>query len=135
MKGLTMTQRKRYTALFHREDGWWIVRIAEAKGVHSNGRTLEEAKRRVREALSLDIGDGAFSVDIVDKVTLPSKARTKLAGYRTARRRAQAEQGKATAATRAAARALKEAGLSVRDAGNLLGLTGSRVSQLLNEPD
>ena len=130
-----MTHRKRYTALFHREDGWWIVRIAEAKGVHSNGRTLEEARRRVREALSLDIGDEAFSVDIVDRVTLPTQASRKLAGYRTARRRAQAEQSKATAATRAAARALKQAGLSVRDAGSLLGLTGARVSQLLNEPD
>ena len=133
MKGDAMAQRKRYTAQFHREDGWWIVRILEAKGVHSNGRTLEEAKRRVREALSLDIGDDAFSVEITDKIKLPTKASRQLAKCRTARKRAQAELGKATAATREAARALKESGLSVRDSGNLLGLTGARVSQLLSE--
>jgi predicted RNase H-like HicB family nuclease len=128
-----MAQRKRYTAQFHREDGWWIVRIVEAKGVHSNGRTLEEARRRVREALSLDIGDDAFSIEIVDRITLPARASKKLEKYRTARRRAQVENTKATAATQEAVRVLKDAGLSVRDAGSLLGLTGARVSQLLND--
>ena len=130
--GRRMAQAKRYTAQFHREEGWWIVRIVERKGVHSNGRTLEEAKRRVREALSLDIGDAAFKVEIEERIRLPSKASRKLAEYRTAKRRAQAELTKATAATQAAVRELKDAGLSVRDAGNLLGLTGARVSQLLN---
>ena len=68
-----MPHRKQYTAQFRREDGWWIVRIAEAQGVHSNGRTLDEARRRVREALSLDIGDDAFAVDILDEIALPGR--------------------------------------------------------------
>jgi len=53
--------RRRYTAHYTRVDGWWIVRIQEARGVHSNGRTLDEARRRVREALSLDIGEASES--------------------------------------------------------------------------
>ena len=126
-----MPQRRRYTATYRREDGWWIVRIAEAQGVHSNGRTLQEAQRRVREALSLDIGDNAFNVEIVERVRLPRPVKTKLAKHRSARKRARTEAEKATMATRHAVRALTAMGLSVRDAGELLGLTGARVAQLL----
>ena len=130
-----MTRHQRYTAHYTREDGWWIVRIQEARGVHSNGRTLEEARRRVREALSLAIGDTAFTVDMTDKITLPADARRELSRHRTAKRRAESETQQAMKAAKGAARALAKAGLSVRDAGSLLGLTGARVSQILNDTD
>jgi predicted RNase H-like HicB family nuclease len=130
-----MTRQRKYTAHYTREDGWWIVRIQEARGVHSNGRTLEEARRRVREALSLDIGDVAFSVELADKITLPANARRELSRHRTARRRAEDQSQQAMKAAKDAARALAKAGLSVRDAGSLLGLTGARVSQILNDTE
>ena len=101
--------------------------------MHSNGRTLEEARRRVREALSLVIGDDAFSVSFAERIVLPAGARRELTRQRTARRRAEDETRRAMEATRAAARALANAGLSVRDAGSLLGLTGARVSQILKD--
>ena len=126
-----MARQRRYTAHYAREDGWWIVRIQEAHGVHSNGRTLEEARRRVREALSLEIGEGAFSAEFNERIFLPPNARHELARQRTARRRAEDQSRQALKATLSAARALAKAGLSVRDAGSLLGLTGSRVSQIL----
>lgn len=125
--------RRQYTAEYSREDGWWIVRIVEARGVHSNGRTIEEARRRVREALSLDIGDAAKTVEFVEKISLPAQARRELTRHRTARRRAEDVGKQATKATKSAAKALAKAGLSVRDAGTLLGLTGARVSQILKE--
>jgi predicted RNase H-like HicB family nuclease len=118
-----------------REDGWWIVRIQEARGVHSNGRTLEEARRRVREALSLDIGDNAFTVEIAEKISLPANARQELSRQQAARRRADVQAQEAMKTTKKAALALTGAGLSVRDAGSLLGLTGARVSQILNDTD
>ena len=73
-----MARSSRYTARYLREDGWWIVRIVEARGVHSNGRTLNEARRRVREALSLVIGDDAFSISLAERVVLPAGARREL---------------------------------------------------------
>jgi hypothetical protein len=51
--------------------------------------------------------------------------------YRAARRRAEEQTQQALKAAKDAARALAKAGLSVRDAGSLLGLTGARVSQIL----
>jgi predicted RNase H-like HicB family nuclease len=126
-----MPGQRRYTARYIREDGWWIVRIAEARGVHSNGRTLDEARRRVRVALSLVIGDDAFSISLIERIALPAGARRELSRQKTARRRAEDETRRAVQATRAAARALAKLGLSVRDAGSLLGLTGARISQIL----
>lgn len=123
--------RRQYTAEYSREDGWWIVRILEARGVHSNGRTLEEARRRVREALSLDIGDAAFEVHFGEKIQLPVAATRELTRHRTKRRRAEAQTREAMKATRTAALALAKVGLSVRDSGALLGLTGARVSQII----
>jgi predicted RNase H-like HicB family nuclease len=126
-----MARQRQYTARYDREDGWWIVRIQEAHGVHSNGRTLEEARRRVREALSLEIGEDAFTVEFTERIVLPPNARQELSRHRTARRRAEDQTRQALKATKSAARALAKAGLSVRDAGSLLGLTGARVSQIL----
>lgn len=123
--------RTRYTAEFDREVGWWIVRIPEARGVHSNGRTLEEARRRVREALSLSIGEAAFTVDFSERINLPLNATRKLVRHRTAKRRAENQSRQSTTATRNAAMALTQVGLSVRDTGSLLGLTGARVSQII----
>jgi predicted RNase H-like HicB family nuclease len=134
LKGdIEMSRAQKYTAHFVREEGWWIVRIQEARGIHSNGRTLEEARRRVREALSLDIGDAAFTVEIAEKITLPANARQELARQQTARRRAEEQANEAMKTTKIAARALAKAGLSVRDSGSLLGLTGARVAQILND--
>ncbi len=126
-----MVRQKTYTAHYTREDGWWIVRILEARGVHSNGRTLQEARRRVREALSLEIGETAFKVEFQEKIDLPADARRELSRHRTARRRAEDQTQQAMVRAKEAARALAKAGLSVRDSGSLLGLTGARVSQIL----
>jgi predicted RNase H-like HicB family nuclease len=124
--------RREYAAEFHREDGWWIVRIVGARGVHSNGRTIEEARRRVREALSLVIGKTAFDMTFVEKIHLPQGATRELKRHRIERRRAERQSKQAVNATRSAAVALTKVGLSVRDAGCLLGLTGARVAQIIS---
>jgi predicted RNase H-like HicB family nuclease len=39
-----------YAVVYERdEEGWWIARVVGVRGVHSNGRTIEEARRRVRD--------------------------------------------------------------------------------------
>jgi hypothetical protein len=81
----------------------------------------------------LVIGDAAFTVGFAEKIRLPLKARRELTRHQTARRRAEDQGKQAMKAARTAAVALANAGLSVRDAGSLLGLTGARVSQILKE--
>ena len=125
-----------YRVTYERDEtGWWIARVHGVQGVHSNGRTIGEARRRVREALALAIGDkDARRATLAHDVHLPAKARRELKQAVTARRQAEAAATKASASTAKAASALrKRLGLSVRDVGELLGLSYQRVQQICRE--
>ena len=56
-----------YHVAYERDDsGWWAASIREVRGCHSQGRTIDEASRRVREALGLFIEDDAESAEFID---------------------------------------------------------------------
>jgi predicted RNase H-like HicB family nuclease len=122
---------KRYTVRYERDEaGWWVASVKGVRGCHTQGRTLDEARRRVREALGLVVAN-ADAAELVDDVRLPREVRRTLAEFRTARSRAEREQQKARAAARAAVRELRRRlKLGVRDAGTLLGLSHQRVQQI-----
>lgn len=125
-----------YTARFERgDDGWWVVSIDELPGCHTQARTLEQGRARIREALSLHIGDAARDVELEVKPSLPAPARHAVARARRDRARAEAAELAAAEATERAVAALLELGLSTRDAGTLLGLTRQRVHQLASAPE
>jgi len=43
-----------FTAIYERtHDGWWVVSVPEIPGAHSQGRTLEEAREMIRDAVRL----------------------------------------------------------------------------------
>lgn len=113
------------------ESGAWIARVPRVPGCHTYGRTLEQARRRIREALALWIED-ADAVELVEDVRLPAAARDAIRRSRRARSAAEARRLDAQAATAEAAQALvEELHLGVRDAGELLGLSHQRVQQLV----
>ena len=123
-----------YTVRLERDEtGYWIATVPAVRGCHSHGRTLEEAKRRVREALALFV-DGAGRARLEEDIRLSSKAARLRKSALTARQRADRESVKASAAARRAARALtRDLRLGVRDTGRLLGVSHQRVHQLLEE--
>jgi predicted RNase H-like HicB family nuclease len=44
---------KKYMATVKRDEaGWWIATVHGIAGVHTQGRTLEQVRERVREALA-----------------------------------------------------------------------------------
>ncbi len=43
----------RFTAVFERDGDWWIAYIEEIPGVNTQGKTLEEARHNLKEAVSL----------------------------------------------------------------------------------
>lgn len=107
----------------------WTVRVPRVPGCHSYGRTLEQARARIREALRLWVDD-PDQVVLVDDVRLPVGLRRAVARAQRARGRVRAEQLAAQQKLRAAATSLERAGLSRRDAGALLGLSRQRIQQL-----
>jgi predicted RNase H-like HicB family nuclease len=124
-----------YTVRYERDEtGWWVATVKEVRGCHTQGRTIDQARRRIREALGLFV-ENSENAKLVDDVLLPAGVRTLLNRVRTTRKRAEDEAAKLQDSAAEAARVLtKEVGVSVRDAGELIGLSHQRVQQLLTAP-
>lgn len=46
---------EKFTAIFEQEGEWWIGFVEELPGANTQGRTLEEARENLREAVQLII--------------------------------------------------------------------------------
>jgi predicted RNase H-like HicB family nuclease len=113
------------------ESGAWIARVPDVPGCHTYGRSLEQARRRIREALGLWVSD-ADRADLDFHVRLPAEIRTELRRARSARERSAHAQLVAHDATVHAAMDLTERlGLSLRDVSELLEISHQRVQQLV----
>ena len=126
---------KTYHVTYERdESGWWVASVRGLRGCHTQGRTVDEARRRIIEAMELFI-DNARSAKIVDDVRLPAVAKKAIRAYTSLRRRAEQEDRRASVAARRAVRVLRGGRLrmSARDAARVLGLSHQRVHQLAHE--
>jgi predicted RNase H-like HicB family nuclease len=123
---------KKYRAIFERdaESGAWLARVPSVRGCHTYGRTLEQARGRLREALALWVARPDQAV-IEEEIRLPPDLTAAIQRSRRTRERAEREREHAQEETRAAAKALIDEGVSLRDAGELLGLSHQRVQQLV----
>lgn len=122
---------KSYTVTYERdENGLWVAEIASVPGCFTQGRTIEQARERIREALGLFIGDRASTVDLRDDVKLPARLLKRLEAAKEARSRAETEAREAAEKSRAIALALTSEGLSLRDVGTLLGITRQGAHKL-----
>lgn len=126
-------KQRRLTALYTRDDHGvrWNVEIKEIQGCRSWGRSLEAARRYIREALELfaeDEGLDAATVPIDEEFA--SVPREDVDAYKEARLFAEAAVARASEASRRAVRTLRARGLSTRDVGAMLGISQARVAQL-----
>ena len=115
------------------EPGSWIAHVPAVPGCHTHGRSLVEARRRVREALSLWVDD-AESAELVDDVRLPRDVLSAVRQSNRARARLTNLRAEASSATFDAVTRLDSLGLGVRDAAYLLGLSFQRVQQVSEGP-
>ncbi|HEX7165639.1 MAG TPA: hypothetical protein VF230_01535 [Acidimicrobiales bacterium] len=93
-------------------------------------RTLAKARADLVSELARSTGAYGGSIAVDDDVALPKKAASALRGARRARELALKATAQANRATANAASELVGAGLSLRDAAYLLGLSHARVQQL-----
>lgn len=123
---------KSYRVAYERdESGWWVASVRGVRGCHTQGRTVNEARRRIRKALELFVDD-ARKAALLDEIKLPRAATRAIRAYATLRKRADEEDRRAARAARRAVRVLRSGKLkmSARDAARLLGLSHQRVHQL-----
>jgi predicted RNase H-like HicB family nuclease len=98
---------KSYRVAYERdESGWWVATVRGVRGCHTQGRTVDEAQRRIREALGLFVDD-ARKASIVDDVKLPTVATRAIRAYASLRKKADEEDRRAARAARRAVRVLR----------------------------
>jgi len=62
----------KYHVVYERDEtGWWLASVPSLQGCHTQGRTLDEAKWRVKEAIEVTIDadlpdDTEFTEEIVE---------------------------------------------------------------------
>jgi predicted RNase H-like HicB family nuclease len=126
---------KTYHVVYERDaSGWWVATVRELRGCHTQGRTVDEARRRIREAMGLFI-DHVRTSKIVDNVKLPADAKKAISAYAKLRKKADEDDRRAAAAARRAVRVLRGRRLkmSARDAAEFLGLSHQRIHQIAHE--
>lgn len=54
-----------YTVVFHLDpSGWWFAEVPDLPGCHTQGRTVDQARARIREAISawLDVSEESVAI-------------------------------------------------------------------------
>jgi antitoxin HicB len=126
-----MKAKTKYTVTYSPdESGMWVAEVKGLPGCITQGRTIEQTRERVREAIQvfLDLPK-PFSGELADDVDLSAETKAVLIDLHKVRvQRARAEE--AEKATLAAAIKLLTKRMSLRDAGELVGVSRQRVHQL-----
>lgn len=121
-----------YRARVEREGQYWVATVPDIDGAPAatQAQRLSDVDAMVRDMLVslLEVDPADIRVEL--DVTLPPRARAAVRRLSTSRARAESAAAAAAQAQRSAAAELVASGLSVRDAGSVLGLSHQRVSQL-----
>ena len=123
-----------------RSGEWWIVEVPAQPGVRTRARRLDQAPAEARAALARELGLSAeeaqqLSVEM-GQVRLAPEAELlpierEIGTFLTARQDVEEAQAWLSAEARRLAAGLVGSGLTLRDAGALLGVSHQRVAQLL----
>jgi predicted RNase H-like HicB family nuclease len=121
-----------YTARARRSGGWWAIDVPELPGVYSQARRLDRVESMARDAIALFLDVDPATLEIRVETNLPSELRRDVDAVGRLRVEANPLQAESSGAMRHVTHELLGRGLSVRDAGAILG-SHQRVSQLGRE--
>lgn len=130
------SKRPSYAARYARdENDYWtvVVDLGDRRTAISNGPTLPKASKRIRQAVALLLEVSEHSFDLIDDVRLGPSLTRALKRLQASQQRLEEQEARAETERLAVARALTKLGISRRDAGILLGVSGQRVQQLLEK--
>ena len=58
-EGQSLKPKREFTVVIERdEDGWYVARVPDLPGCHTQAKTLDTLMKRVREAIELCLEDG-----------------------------------------------------------------------------
>jgi hypothetical protein len=128
---MTDVARTSFVATYTHDDRAWIVQFHDPD-IATFGRTLAAAKRYARSALAvhLEVDDlAAAGIEVIDDVRIPSSVAEEVGRLVEQRSRVEMLRSELARSTRQASADLRRLGLSTRDVGEILGISGARVAQ------
>jgi predicted RNase H-like HicB family nuclease len=121
-----------YTARAERDEGgWWVVTVPELPGVFTQARRLDRVDELARDAIALWLEVPTQGIDVAVEASVPDLDE-EIAETTRARRQVEQLRDEAGRRSRHLARELAARGLTVRDIGQVLGVSYQRASQLLD---
>lgn len=121
-----------FTSTATREGSYWLVQCHQHPAVHSTVRLLSQAVEQQRLAIATFLGVPEAWITVDVKPVVPAVVEEHLARARKFRQEAAWANHAAAQESRAAARGLADAQLSLRDIGTILGVSFQRAHQLVN---
>jgi hypothetical protein len=116
-----------------RSDGQWVAKVPRAKGLLAWSPSLKRLRRHVDGALK------EFFPELADQprrevIELPAETRSLLKGLAKAEEQAAKATKRAAALRRQTSQRLRaRLGISIREVGDLMGVSGTRAQQLLTK--
>lgn len=124
----------KYVVELERDEGErvWLARVPSIEGLHTYGRSIEQAMNRTQEALALWVSKSvASNADLVPRIHVAADLRAALSELAAARKKAAAAQEEANGRLISTVQELTdEAGWSVRDVARMVELSPQRVQQV-----
>lgn len=121
-----------YRATAYRSGDWWAIEVPDHPGVYSQARRIDQVAAMTADALSLWLEQDVNPDDIEVEVSAGDLSEIFVEAAQ-ARKRAEEAREEATAAMREAVAQGQEAGLPLRDIGQLLGVTHQRAAAIARE--
>lgn len=113
------------------EDGYWMASVPSVQGCRTQGPSISHAKRRIRDALSLFVGDDvAENAELEFEMKLPPSVKTLVEQLRKVSEMLEKCEVQAKETLASTLKAMEGMGFTVRQKGELLGLSFQRVHQL-----
>ena len=119
-----------YTVEARRSGRWWAIDVPELRGVHTLARRLADVELMARDAIAAVLEVSPRSFDVVIRPVLGERLDGLVRDARDSRASAQEAQLAATDRSVRALTSLQKAGVPLRDAGELLGISHQRAAQI-----
>ena len=124
---------KTYRVDVVRDQGWWIMHARIPRTIiYSQAKRVDDVEPMIRDAIAgvLDVDPQSFAIKLTFE--LDSDVLDQVARAREVSLEAAEVQERASRESRAAVQALRNEGLTLKEAGYFLGVSPQRVAQLLN---
>lgn len=121
------------TAKIYRDEEQWTAEIPRAKGFVATARSLSQLRTAIQTGLR-EFYPTLAKEEIREVLELPARAKRVIEEIERASAQAERAQAKARQMKRRGAQQLRKTlGLSIRDVGSLVGISGAGVQQLLED--